>query len=239
MRCNTPVIAISALLLTSALASGDSLTVELTGVSGANDGQYYVLPYQLTIDGTPVDAICYDALDEVSMDQVWPADELSLAVAASQGLFSDVPDALSSYETVAYLASYWFTGQITILADQIALQHAIWNVFDPGAFTVSSSFVESLLGPDGLAPEAALAAFNQYNDFSFLEAIPEDDGYLAQSFVLYTPEGGGGQSPSVPEPRSTILLGLGLLLIGILKIRPRRPPRAESGSGRRDPRFAP
>lgn len=202
---NSLFISIPALLVTGALLSADSLTVQLTGV-GPSDGAYYVLPYELSIDGVEFPAICYDFLDEVSMNQTWSATEMSLAEAQSVGQFSDSGNSGIGYEEVAWLSSLWFAETLTT-GDQIDLQHAIWNVFDPGAFILPGDPYLSAVQ----AEEAGGMAGLDYADYEFLEAIP-DNGTRAQAFVLYDP----GSSPAeTAEPGGAVLLSIGLALLGI------------------------
>jgi hypothetical protein len=203
-------ISIPALLFTGALLSADSLTVQLTGV-GPNDGAYYVLPYELSIDGVEIPAICYDFQDEISPNQTWSANELDLTDAASGGQFSRMSNALTGYEEVAWLSSLWFSETLTA-GEQIDLQHEIWNVFDPGAFTLPNDpFLNTVQ-----AEEASGMAGLEYADYRFLEADP-DNGSRAQSFVLYDP--GNDQNPSLSvEPGGVVLLSIGLGLIGVSRM---------------------
>lgn len=208
-HCAALFISIPALLFAGSILTANSLTVQLTGV-GASDGSYFVLPYELSIDGVETSAICYDFHDEISMNQTWTATELTLQEAMTEGQFSSLSNALAGYEQVAWLSSLQFTETLTT-ADQIDLQHAIWNVFSPGAYTLpDDSFLDSVQANEA----GGMAALN-YNSYQFLEAI-SGNGILAQSFVLYTPAGNNNGNPgSAPEPGSTALLMIGLALIGI------------------------
>ncbi len=224
MKKHALLISIPVLLLTRALLSGDSLTVQLTGLS-VNDGTDYVLPYELTINGLQTGAICYSALYQISMDQSWQANEydLSQVLTPGTGMFNG-PDAAGQYETVPYLASQWYTGAIAPgdTSDEIALQYAIWDVFEPGAFTVpGNSLVAGLLDPDGdgLATPSELQNFvssGDINDYTFLEPVANTQPE-PQPFVLYTP--GNHENPTTPEPGSWLLLVIGSMLIGVAKIR--------------------
>ncbi|MGD1070040.1 MAG: hypothetical protein ABSB15_07855 [Bryobacteraceae bacterium] len=201
------IIAASALLLTGMILSADSVSVTLTGAGPANDGTYYMLPYQLSVGGTDYNADCYDAFDEIQLNQTWQANELTLNDAATSGRFSGDKDALNGYEEVA-----WLSAQPTPTeASQVELQHAIWSVFDPQQYTIDASL-------QALFTTAQTDDFSgfDFNDYVFLEAI-QGTGSLAQSFVIFMPsQGGGGQNPSeTPEPGGTVpvLIGLGLIAI--------------------------
>jgi hypothetical protein len=206
-------IYIPSLLFTTAILSADSLAVQLSGV-GPSDGNYYVLPYELSIDEVGTEAVCYDFNDESSLNQTWSATELTLDQAASGGQFSSLSNGLVGYEQVAWFSSIWFSESLTT-EDQIDLQHAIWNVFDPGAFTLPGDpFLNALQ-----AAEPSGIAGLDFDNYQFLEAIPEN-GYRAQAFVIYKPGNNNGQNPSSsPEPASAILLFIGFGLIGISKLR--------------------
>ncbi len=207
---NSLLVSIPALLFTGALLSADSLTVQLTGV-GPSDGQYYVLPYQLSVDGVETAAICYDFQDEISLNQTWSANELSLGEVQNDGQFSGLRNASYGYEEVAWLSSLWFTETLTT-GDQIDLQHAIWDVFDPGAFNLPHDpFLNAVQ-----AEEASGVAGLNYADYEFLEPISES-GNRGQAFVLYDP--GNNQHPAAAsESGGAVLLSIGLLLIGISSV---------------------
>lgn len=209
---NSLVAAIPALLFAGAFLSADSLTVQLTGV-GPSDGSYSVLPYQLSVDGAETAAICYDFLHEISMNQTWSANELTLAEAQSGGQFSGLNNAVTGYEQVAWLSSLWFT-QTLNAGDQVDLQHAIWDVFDPGAYILPS---DPFLTGVAAAETSGIAGLD-FDSYRFLEAISLD-GTLAQSFVLYVPGGNNENPGGTPEPASVFLLTAGMSLIGMSKLR--------------------
>jgi len=168
-----------------------------------------------------MNAVCYDFYDEISMYQTWSANLLTLGAAASGGQFSYLGPviALADYEQVAWLSSLWFTERLTT-ADQVDLQHAIWNVFDPGTFTLpDDAFLNGVQ-----ASEAGGIAGLDFDNYEFFEAVPEGDS-RAQAFVLYTPDNSSGQNPAAPEPGGALLLAVGLGLIGISK----RELRAAAG----------
>ena len=204
------IIAASALLLTGMILSADSISVTLIGAGPVNDGTDYVLPYQLSVGGTTYYADCYDALDEIQVNQTWQANELSLNEAAASGQFSTDGDALAGYQEIA-----WLSAQPTPTdQSQIDLQHAIWSVFDPAQYTISPGLQASFN-----AAEANNFIGFDFNEYMFLEAIPGSNP-LAQAFVIDTPVQGseGVDPPDSPEPGGTvpILIGLGLIVISRL-----------------------
>ena len=170
------------------------------------NGQYYVLPYQLNVDGTVIDATCYDIFDDVNVGQTWEANVLTVDQAAANGQFSswfgDYSDALNAYERVGFLSH-----QATYSAqDQIDLQQDIWNVFAPGTYGVTTG----MQGYLNLLTTAAFANFD-FNTVRFLEEVNQGSG-RAQAFVI-------DPSAGTPEPGTVMLLGTGLLLVGVGRIR--------------------
>src|SRR5580698_4291079 len=59
--------------------------------TGANDGLYYVLPYEISINqgAAPINyaATCYDTFDDVQGGQAWNANLFDLSEAAESGYF--------------------------------------------------------------------------------------------------------------------------------------------------------
>ena len=89
-----------------------------------------MLPYQLTIDGSTQNVVCYDFFDDVSDGDTWQANILNVGEASASGFFGG-SDATAQYERVAWLSTQTWTDS----AEQIGLQYAIWNAFDPGSTT--------------------------------------------------------------------------------------------------------
>lgn len=211
-------IAFLALIYTETLVYADSVTVTLAGAGPVNDGADYVLPYQLTIAGQgPYDADCYDFFDNVNVGQSWQANELTLNQAATFGAFSGTSghgvgsNALADYEEVA-----WLSAQATPTPQsQVDLQHVMWNVFDPGAFAVTTS-MQPILGNLAAAEALSYNGFS-FGNFLFLEATTGNpgDGTFPQAFVIDTGGNTTGANPVAPEPGSVVLLGIGVALIAI------------------------
>jgi hypothetical protein len=209
------LISLPALLFAGTILSADSVTVTLTGAGPVNDGTDYVLPYELSIDGLAVSADCYDFFDEVQQGQAWQANELTLAEAASYGQFSGLNNAIVDYEDVAWLSSQATPTQ----QSQIDLQHVIWNVFDPGQFAITPGmayYLTSLALAQPYFVSDNNDNFANFDNYTFIEAIPSPDSSLPQAFVIQSGSaGGGGQSggSATPEPDATFLLAVGLGMI--------------------------
>ena len=174
------------ILLITAAVTVQAATVQLVSAGPANDGAYYVLPYNLSVDGVHYDAACYDFYGTEAVGQTWQADVLTLDQAQSSGRFSSVAGSAQKYQDVALLMSL-YPG-----ANQVELQHLIWSVFAPGAFPYLSSTMVALRQQ---ADELRVGF--DYSGYRFVE------GTGVQPFVINI----------VPEPSTGwIFLGLGLVL---------------------------
>ena len=208
---------LTSLLFTALIASANPVTVQLIGTSGVSDGSDYVLPYFISIDGGPSIAVaCYDFFDTVTVGQTWLANELTLAQAATTGQFSGNPNALQGYETIAVLDAFTFnTAQ-----QETDLQHTIWDVFDPGAFSVDSAMALDLTEATGEIP-----TFN-FSGTTFLEGVGntsqasgnEISNAQAQARVQAFVFGGTPlRVDNSPEPGTWFLLVAGILALLVVR----------------------
>jgi hypothetical protein len=202
---------IAALLVSGAMFTTQASVVQVKYVNpptGVSDGADFVLPYAITIDGTATSAICYDNFDTIIEGQTWFANEFTLSDAVSSGFFPAASDTYSKYEEVAWLSLQSYTNA----ADQIDLQHNIWNVFGE-ASTGQPYTVQQ--GADSYSAALATAEADGYAgvDFSrvaFLQPVNSVAGSApGQAFVIDPP------ASNAPEPATAAMLGSGLLLIGI------------------------
>ena len=172
-----------------------------------NDGYYYDLPYEISINGVDELVTCYDVFDDVNFGDKWQANLLSLSQASATGFFSADPAALAGYEEIAWLDAQAYTNP----TEQIGLQYAIWNVFGTYATT-----------PDSLAytAEANAAAASGYQGFSFnnVRFIEQIGGVVGQNgteqaFVYWEapPTESLNTARATPEPATASLVLLGLL----------------------------
>jgi hypothetical protein len=184
-------------------AYADTVALTFVGAgTGVTNGADYVLPYQLTVNGVLVNAICYDVFDEVTAGQTWTANELTLDQAAVAGQFHAGPNALAEYKEIGFLSR-----QVTASPqNQIDLQQDIWNVFAPGRYAVTAGMQSYL----NLLATSAFTSFD-FGSVRFLEDINQGSG-RAQAFVIDPP-------PSVPEPGTVMLFGGGMLLVFAVKFR--------------------
>ena len=205
----TRIFCLAALLATLPVpASADS--IQFVGVpTSVNDGNYYVLPYEVTIDGSPQLVVCYDVYDDVNFGDTWQAQLMDLNQAAASGFFSTAA-ALGKYEEVAWLDAQTYSTP----TQQIGLQYAIWDVFETYRST-----------PDSLAYAAAAnaAASLGYAGFSFsgvrfIQQIGASAGQAGteQAFVYWDGQFAAEQpdeTSPIPEPGTVRLSVLGLIFL--------------------------
>ena len=189
MRISKALSVIAVLLLAGlTLDASTIVNVTFEGTSGVTDSAGdQVLPYFLSINGGPnVAADCYDFFDSISVGQSWNADVDTLAEAVASGKFSSSPGALHGYELIGVLST------LAALTPQndIDLQQAMWDVFDPGAFTIDAGISAYMA-----TANADLPTFN-FARIEFLEPVA---GVNAQPFALLV---------AAPEPANAMLAGL-------------------------------
>jgi hypothetical protein len=203
----------------AALADGTPVTMKFTGVNGINDGSYYVSPYQgiMTSNGqnSLVTLFCVDFNNEVNFGQIWQANVTPLSSsdlsntrygnAGDVALLTGVNPYYSTYTAAQlYAQAAWLTTQFnqyltTDPSQVIALQYAIWDLFDPNAPTNAG------------AQAWILSAEHNYgsvnlNNFELITNLgPLTLTGQVQEFIVPT-----------PEPGTYALLGAGLLGIVFL-----------------------
>jgi hypothetical protein len=209
--------ALAALMLMTTPAKADGTTnMEFTGVNGANNGVYYVSPYNGIMNyGTSspqtVVLFCDDINNEVSMNQVWNANVTGLA----SGNFSNTrygngsvnpklggvnPQTL--YEEAAWLVTQFASHS----GDYVSLQYALWDLMTPGAEPTNFANADGTTVAQWLA--LAAANYGQINPANFM--IITNTGTLAytgqvQEFIVQT-----------PEPATAVLLLIGAVSMLLL-----------------------
>ncbi|MEP6714806.1 MAG: hypothetical protein ABJC09_04490 [Terriglobia bacterium] len=215
-------ITIPIVLAIIAAAAHASVIQFIDAPTHINDGSFFALPYEITIDGKPQLVACYDIYDDVNFGDTWQAQLLSLSQASITGFFSSNPASLAKYERVAWLDAQPYS----TTAEQIGLQYAIWDVF--GSYRSSP---ESLLY-EASADRAAALNFAGV-DFSQVRFIEQTGGVAGQSgtkqaFVFWQslPSDSVTVNNPTPEPQSLLLtLSGGLLIAGMVAMgRARRKP---------------
>ena len=216
--------------LAASVARAD--TIQFVGVpTGVNDGQYYVMPYEVAIYGAYQMVACFDVYDDVNFGDQWQAQLMNLNQAAASGFFlttvvTMAASALSEYEKVAWLDAQTYNNN----AQQIGLQYAIWNVF--GAYR-SNAESEAYSAAADAAAGTNYAGFD-FSGVRFIQQAGSRAGQTGteQAFVFWDTHvlvGSGGQSGgdvATPETATAPLGAFGILLLAGIVIRRRRQIRA-------------
>lgn len=198
MKKLLPILFIIA-LFAAVPSSAETVTLQLTGTSSVSDGTDFVLPYFLSINGgAPISADCYDLFDSAFVGETWTANKLTLAEAVTTGQYSSDPNALEDYEIVGILSTF----ATPTSQDQIDLQHDLWNVFDPGAFTPDAGMAVYLT-----TAISDLPTFD-FSDIAYFEGVSGSPA--VQAFV--------DESPT-PEPADLFMVVLAIAAIGLLRSR--------------------
>jgi hypothetical protein len=205
---------VSVFAVPTALADGTPVTMTFSGVNGINDGAYYVSPYtgNMSSNGQSsfVTLFCDDFNNEVTWNQVWQANVTQLSSGdLSNTRYGNAPDVALLQGTNPYYATYtpaqlyaqaaWLTTQFNQFLQSnpgqvIALQYAIWDLFDPNAPTNSAAQAWILCA------EQNFGSVNLNNFEVITNVAPLALTGQEQEFIVTT-----------PEPETFALLGAGLL----------------------------
>jgi hypothetical protein len=203
------------LLVPFAYADGSPANMVFVGVNGANDGHYYVSPYNGTMNGQNVMLFCVDIKNEVNFGETWTANVTNLGTALgtingfSNTRYGGVPSSpVFSTAPVDYQEAAWLTTQFASHpGDYVSLQYALWDLMNPGSEPTTYGDVAWWLNQAGLN-------YSSINPNNF--EIVTNTGNLAltgqvQEFLVQTPE---------PSTMALLLCGL-LAMIGITVARTR------------------
>jgi|SRR5271156_2539945 len=210
------LLAVLLFAVPAALADETPVTMTFAGVNGINDGAYFVSPYSglMSSNGqnTLVTLFCDDFNNDVTWNQTWQAyvtplsssdlsntrygNSLDVALLLGTDPFYSTYTAAQLYAQAAWLTEQ-FNQYLTSNPGQvIALQYAIWDLFDPNA-------------PTNAAAQAwILSAEQNYgsvnlNNFEVVTNVgPLSLTGQVQEFIIPT-----------PEPGTFLLLGAGLLVL--------------------------
>ncbi len=176
----------------STAVKADPIAMQLTGLTGANQGGYYVGPASGTAGGLPISMVCIDFSHHVSVGQTWTATTNSFTD-LSGARFAGQADSFAKYQQVAWLLDQYATNP----GSTGDLQFAMWSILTPSTPATAGS-----LSWINLAKAQNL---NNYNFSNFRVYTPTDGSAASpQEFIARIP------ASQVPEPASLMLLGTGL-----------------------------
>lgn len=189
-------------LFAGALLSASQVSVKYVSHDGVNDGSYYVGPYTLSINNGPnIAAVCIDPLHDAYAGDHWTANltPLSAASSAVPGLSNTYLGnaGLKQYEEEAYLFSLITTPGVSQNGRK-AIQHAMWDITDPGFWSDASA--QQYLNLAG-------ANYESINPNYFTIVSDVNDHY--QEFMI----------SSAPEPATFALMGLAAVGLGLARLR--------------------
>lgn len=206
MRRFAPLFALLSLVAAAGMANA-SVLVTLNGYpAGQTDGQYFIGPANLTIAGVEYSAVCYDAFDAAAIGQSWQADVFGMIDLSAGAYFINQPNYATKYEQVSYLSTLFSPANESQWID---LQHTIWSVFDPAAFTADPTLIA--------AANAAIAGGYDFSPFRYIDSPPGSNP-LVQGFVVDNPNIGLTGSP---EPATWFMICSGVLLMAAWNLRRR------------------
>lgn len=220
LRILLVVGAVSVLGLAPAVLA-DTATMTLTGAGNNALNGVLIGPYTATINGTSTPVICDDYGDESYIPESWTANVSSFSNLSK----TNNPGQTILYDEVAYLTLELLSAPKNSL-QAAEIQYALWDVFDPQAFTdlknfsvtdynAANAYLTDAQNNYSSLTSAQLAAFIFYTPNTNY-AITCGSGACAstppQEFVVYT-----------PEPSTLLLFGLGLASLVLLKRRQKLP----------------
>jgi len=211
--------------------SGSTVSMELTGVTGASMGGYYTSPYyalvgpsgftsasQFTSTNSFSTAIfCDDFLTDVSVGNIWQATVTDMSALSgitsplSTLKFDNGSSDTASEQQHAYMAQAWLAEQILGVnqstsagqTEAAEMSYAMWAIFDFDALS-------------GLTSSEFDAAFDYGLDAYFSTAHDTPSDFSNVYIFTPTPTGASQEylavfpAPGVPEPAT-----LGMLLSGL------------------------
>lgn len=210
MRRFSPLFAVLFAVATAGLAHA-SVVVTLDGYpAGITDGTNFVGPATLTVAGVEYSAVCYDALDQASINETWNANVYGMVDLSAGAYFINQSNYTTKYEQVSYLSTLFSPANE---AQWVDIQHTLWSVFDPGGYMADPTLIA--------AANLAISTGYDFSPFRYIDSPPGSNP-LVQGFIVDNPN--IGLTPG-PEPGTWFLMCSGVLLMAAWNLRRRAAAR--------------
>ncbi len=243
-RTLVPLFALVMFAVTFTPRADASVTLKLVSVrAGYTDvgygGNYYVYPYNFTIDGKgPVALICDDFNDDIYINESWQADVYNITnvADADHGQMQLEANSLAAlhgqnrakaYLEAAYLYKKLSTTPNYTQLDSVVINHTLWALFDGntgfnlsltlttsyGSKSINDMFNEADTATTGLS---ALQIQNQFGGLRFYTPVCSA---TSTPQCVTSPQYGRPQEfiGTVPEPATLFMVFVGLGLLGFNK----------------------
>ena len=196
-------------------AHAETVTMKLVNVGpGYNDGQYYVYPYNFSINGSAslTSLMCDDYVDDINFGESWQAHVYSMTdvIANGKGQMNPVSSGSLAYkygqtDKRAYEEAAWLYMKLmanVTSANAVDINHTVWALFSTTPYNnnanVISWFNQASAATAGMSDAQAESFFANVRIYTPISGT-QSEGGRPQEFI------------GVPEPASITLLMIGLL----------------------------